>query len=568
LLALLFAVALLPRVAGVLWGGIHPDENVNASAKLLSGQWRPDEHYYPPLSNILNAGAFAVMFAVGRLIGVWHSAADFRAQYFADPTPFQMAGRLVCATLGAMAAPITAMLAARFDARRWGCVLAALLVAAIPVNVILSHLSKSADVGMATSFLLVSLCFVDFTRQPNSWRRAAMLGAAMAVAVSFKHSAVFFVGPAFVAALALGRYERREPWGAVLRGGAIVAVTSAVLWVILNIPLLADLRDFIAYQKVQSQMSSRPGGVSDVLRVVGTFLAGAFTGTGLALGIVALGVPVLMRRDRRFLALWACGIVGLLVVMKLTGLRPTPGLYLPYVTLMIGLVGVGYAAWAERMGERHGRVMTLLPLAVGVVLLAWPCVTVVRQALVEPAIVDVARTIRQRVPADAKILATRENQAGLPISVAAQVDERARHERLAAKYKVKLPPLAKERLIDPPGGYHVRRMPAAIGGLEVYDEKDVKTVTPFGWPIQKEEYDLDYWTRQGFTVFVVTDEEQRLTSKVPSYVKLYEQIRASCDLVKEVKARKPLFWEGDTKIYRLRGAAQIPPQTQPVATPG
>jgi hypothetical protein len=87
----------------------------------------------------------------------------------------------------------------------------------------------------------------------------------------------------------------------------------------------------------------------------------------------------------------------------------------------------------------------------------------------------------------------------------------------------------------------------------------------FAWPIQQEEYDLEYWTRQGFTVFVLTDEQERLTSKVPAYVRLYEQIRSSCELVKEVKARKPLFWEGDTRVYRLR--QQASPTTVPATAP-
>jgi hypothetical protein len=119
-------------------------------------------------------------------------------------------------------------------------------------------------------------------------------------------------------------------------------------------------------------------------------------------------------------------------------------------------------------------------------------------------------------------------------------------------------------MTDAPGGYFVCRMPAAIGGYEVYDEKDVKTVTPFAWPLQQEEYDLAYWTRQGYTMFVLTDEQQRLESNVRPYAQLYEQIRAACDLVKTVKTRKPLFWEEDTKIYRLRTAPGVS-QTQPAA---
>lgn len=558
MLLILFVIALLPRVAGVLWGGVHPDENINASVKLLAGQWIPDAHYYPPLSNILNAAAFGVMFVIGRLVGVWHSLGDFRAQYFTDPTPFQMAGRLVCATIGALAAPLTALLASRFGARRLGIFGAGLLIALLPVNVLLSHISKSTDVGMATAFILAALCFVDFTRDPANWKRAVALGAAIALAVSFKHSAVFFVAPLLLAAIVLAAPTFRDKNGALIRALLLIAATAGLLWIVLNIPILADLKNFIKFQKVQSQMSSRPGPVVDILRVTVPYIAATYTGATVLI-LAAFAVLPLLRRDKPMLLLWACTIIGILVVMKLTGLRPTVGLYLPYTTLMTALVGVAFASWGSS-SRRPARMVGCVGLVVCGVLLGVGCFRVVKQAMAEPAIDEVARVIRTTMPPDVKIMATRPEHAGLPISVEATAGERARHERLAAKYHVTLPGKAQERdAAGTTGGYHVRRIPWVTGGLEVYDEKDVKTIAPFGWPIQKEEYDLDYWTSQGFTVFVLTDEQERLTSGVKPYVKLYEQIRASCDLVKEVKARKPLLWEGDTRIYRLRSS----PSTRP-----
>jgi hypothetical protein len=289
------------------------------------------------------------------------------------------------------------------------------------------------------------------------------------------------------------------------------------------------------------------------------FVAGLFTGATLPVVLAFLALPAL-RPDKSVLALWASALIAILVVMKLTGLRPTVGLYLPYVTLMTALVGVSLGRWMSE-ARKPVRLVGIAGWAVCAGFLAFGCLKVVKEAMAEPAVTEVARVIREKTPPDVKILATRPEQAGLPVSAAARAGERARHERLATKYKVKLPREAEERNANAPGGYHVRRMPWVIGGLEIYEEKDVKVITPFAWPIQSEEYDLDYWTRQGFTVFVLTDEQAKLNSSVPAYVRLYQQILASCDLVKEVKARKPLFWEGDTKIYRLKEGSR--PATLP-----
>jgi hypothetical protein len=48
----------------------------------------------------------------------------------------------------------------------------------------------------------------------------------------------------------------------------------------------------------------------------------------------------------------------------------------------------------------------------------------VRQALAEPAIAEVGRVVRKVAPPDAKIMATRPEQAGLPLSAEAVAGER------------------------------------------------------------------------------------------------------------------------------------------------
>src|SRR4051812_736053 len=89
-LVLLFALALLPRTTGLIgfWNG---DEPWGAAGRVLTGQLSAGASIYLPLNCYLIAVSYVALYAIGRLVGVWHGTADFRAQYFYDPTPFILA---------------------------------------------------------------------------------------------------------------------------------------------------------------------------------------------------------------------------------------------------------------------------------------------------------------------------------------------------------------------------------------------------------------------------------------------------------------------------------------------
>jgi hypothetical protein len=144
----------------------------------------------------------------------------------------------------------------------------------------------------------------------------------------------------------------------------------------------------------------------------------------------------------------------------------------------------------------------------------------------------------------------------LPIDQAAMDDEHRRHERLAQKYGVKLPERAEDRKTyrhHTADGYYVRLMPGAFGGMEdLTTEKAETAVKPFWWPIQEEEYKLDYWSAQGFNIFVVENEAAMLVSTIPAYRSFHEQIKDRCEQVTVLPGRRALFGEGDVTIYRLR----------------
>ena len=206
ILALLFLFALALRLIGIDWGGAHDDENPAAAAKVLTGQLTNDQQYYPPLFTYLTAAAYAVLYAAGRVIGWWGSSAEFREVYFVDKTPFLIVGRAVTATLSATAAPLAALLALDHHVRKRDALIVGALVALLPGAIYWAHIAKS-DSALGPAYLLILLTGFRLLDRIGSRGRALALGAALAIAVSFKQSAIFFIVPIAVilAAAALDR---------------------------------------------------------------------------------------------------------------------------------------------------------------------------------------------------------------------------------------------------------------------------------------------------------------------------------------------------------------------------
>ena len=84
------------------------------------------------------------------------------------------------------------------------------------------------------------------------------------------------------------------------------------------------------------------------------------------------------------------------------------------------------------------------------------------------------------------------------------------------------------------GGYYVRGFAWLMGGLDELSPEEVKVVKPFAWPIQQEEWKLDYWIAQGFNIFVVGDEEIMLHHPVEVFRSFINEIKQRCDLMEVI----------------------------------
>lgn len=565
-LGLLFVVALVLRVSGVVSNAPTADEGTGASVRVLVGELTPSPFIYPPLLYYLNAAGFAIMFAAGRLLGVWLSPGDFQVQYFHDPTPFLAATRVVTATLGALAAPLAVLLAERLRLGRWPSLFVGVLVALMPLHVYLSHFAKS-DIGAVGALLFLAWAIVQKLDKPDAQWADAVVGFGAVLAPSFKQTTVLVVVPAALGLIMLLRWQRGVPWRQIGRSAGVALATGLLAAIPMNIGVLLDPRSFLDHQRLAALQSMRKATVGEIARALMPVLAGTFTGMSIP-ALAAWLVAPLVRRDRPFLLLWVATAVGVLVLGKMAGHKPVANHFMPAEVLAVTLAGVAVGTLWERGGAQR-----VVGAALGVALLvnmAYGAAVVNRQALARPMGSRVDEVIQSVArPGGDRILSGGIPGSRLPVDASARHDDRERHERLARKYGVTLPPQAPEHAADTTRGYYIRNFPYAYGGLETLKPEEVTVHRPFVWPIQPEEFELDYWTGKGFSVFVVQNEAGFLNCDVPAYRSFHRQIRERCDLVAVISSTRPLFDGSNVQVYKVRTASPAGVVAgRPVAIPG
>jgi hypothetical protein len=564
-LILLLFLALLPRLTGLLTFHTY-DENPSAAGRILTGELASGTGVTLPLINYLNAASYLLLYAIGRLIGVWHDTADFRASFFTDRTPFIFAIRLVAVTLGALAAPLAALIASRLDLSRRSALIVGVMIGLMPVHLWLSHIAKP-DSGVALGVLFLAWAILRKLDAPEAKGGDVIVGIALAIAVSFKQTAVFMAVPALAGLGALLRWDLGHPWSRIVRGFLAVLAACTVIWVPLNVGILADIRGFLDYQRIIAMVQTRSAPAYQVAKHVLTIIAGNVSGLTVA-GFVAWLFAPWVRHDRKFLLLWGASALGFVAIPAISGTTTQVRYLLPFATLALTLGCIATLSLCERRGLSQVAGISLVIAIVACE--SAGTIEVIRQAMALPMRKRCGEIIKAIAgPERDKILAAAPYLVGVPISAAADDEERARYERLAKKYGVELPERAREKLYrrdTMTGGYFVLGIPFTHGGTEDLPlESHRELIKPaLGiWPLQKEEWDLNYWTARGFTIFVVRDERSALdpAGQIPLYRALHLQIKKRCELVSVLPALRPLFGETELRIYRIRdrgGSAAYP----------
>lgn len=557
---LLFLIAFTLRALGVDYGYFHGDERINEAAKVLTGDIVPGQHFYPPLIHYLNAIGLAGLFATGLTLDWWSGAGSFRSQYFSDPTVFYVAARLIAAGIGALMAPLFYLIARRCGLEGWRAWVPGLLGALFPLGVFMAHIAKG-DVALATCMIAVFwslLARLDAGR-PGRWDIG--MGVFAVLVVSFKHSGVFVLVPFALGAMALIAWA--EGLRAMGRSLGRALLTVLLLWPLLNIGILLDFGNFLAFQKIQAVMSLRTdGGVWPGLATLAERSLELVWGLNPVMAAVALVTPVLLalpacevRRKPALLVIWGALVLATLAVAVMVGPRQPEHLWIANFAGFLLLAALCLAGLSETVSALGKATMAIL--AGGVLLTAAGTGIAVTEALAPPLWLTTDAYIAANL-ADRRIMTMADSR--LPKRKEAQEMEIARWARLAEKYDTPLPEMAEERLIheNAPDAVFYIGMPTVLYGLEGVDEDDPDyEVQAHAWPPQKEEWRLDHWLDQGFDTFVVKD-PAFLMSEVDSDLMraFFRDMDGRCTVAQRFEPAKPLFLERPIAIYRCPGVEE------------
>lgn len=550
----LFLLAFVLRAQGADYGYFHGDERISDAAKVLTGDLVPGQHFYPPLINYVNGVAFGGLFAVGLPLGWWDGVGSFRAQYFDDPTVFYVTARLVTAGLGALLAPLFYFCARRLGFGRVSSLVTGLFAVVYPLAVYQSHIAKG-DVAMASfivAAIAATLARVD-TQTPFRWD--VLLGVAVVLAVSFKHSAVFILAPLVFGHLAvLAYYEGLSACEkAILRG----LLSVAVLWPLLNIGTLLDFKTFLEYQQIQSVMSVRGSDQPlSGLVILAERVPQAVLGMNPVLGLAALVFPAFLLTpicDRQYkpllMVVWGALMIGTAATAILVGPRQPEHLWIGNFAGFLLLAGLGLIGLFQ-VARPGLRPLYGIVIAAGLGLSVWGALQPIKQALADPVYRETDAILRDRY-ADARVLSMADTE--IPIVQAARDMQHARWNHLAKKYGVTLPEMAEERLkeIASPDAQFIYPMPVAMYGLEHVDEDaEGYTVQAHAWPLQSEEWQLNYWLERGFSAVLLKDLDY-LRNEVDSPLirNFAAEVVERCTFVDAVTPRKPLFLEREVSVF-------------------
>lgn len=556
----LLLIAFLARVIGIDYGYWHSDERINDAARILSGQWMPTQHFYPPLFNYINAVFFALLYVGGRITFAWSSVSEFRSQYFADPTAFYMTARLVTAMLGAAVAPLFYLIARslKFDKSR--CLLMAMFGVFIPVMVLLCHISKS-DIPLATSAILVFYVLLEKYKHLFNWKYDVFLGLSITLALSFKHSYVFILAPLMFGHAYL--LWRKTDFPSAFKSLVITGAWMLATWCVLNLGILLDLQNFLDYQKIQAQMSLVGGGAY-AAAFTAWFSWSAHTAFGVN-GIVTvlfLVFPIYVNsrfcglNSKSLLNVFWCSIsFGTLVIILVSGTRQHSGLWVPYFTCMqlfVAVMLIDVLQSPLKNVKRVGFAATALTLAIS----CYGSLTIWQQALAQPIDEKIVQLVKQGL-SQKKILASFD--VALPQSKAAIEAEYSRHQRLAKKYGLALEAPASERFVEVSAEESVFwvTMPEVMFGLELTDDASLgAAMKAHTWPLQKQEWQLSYWLAQGFSVFIMADHDYHLHD-TPSLIfrGFHRELETDCNKISEFKPTKPYFLEPTVTVFECEAAA-------------
>lgn len=256
LLSSIFLVSLFLRIWGINFGlpyQYHYDEPffIMHALKFGTGDLNPHWFLYPTLQMYLLFFLYALLFVLGRVVGVFHSTYDLAILYFTDPSAFYLIGRFATAVFGVLTVAMVYVIGRRFFNSRVGILASWFLVFSF-LHVENSHYIKP-DVQM-TFLVVLSFYYSARILQKGATSDYVLAGMIGGFAVSTKYPAIFIFVPLVIAHLLRGSEEQGNFRKLIVNRKLLLATVIMGVGFFLGTPFaLLDFKHFfqsvIGFQK-------------------------------------------------------------------------------------------------------------------------------------------------------------------------------------------------------------------------------------------------------------------------------------------------------------------------------
>ncbi|MBX2813596.1 MAG: hypothetical protein KTR25_17395 [Myxococcales bacterium] len=560
-LIVIYVIGLLVRLAGVSWGGINEDEFINKAVRFLSGDPKPIDFFYPQLTSIISAIACGIMFLFGRFFGLIDSINELKEIYYANDEIFRVASRCAHSAIAALAGPISYLVARYFGFAYRVALIVALTTTLSPASIWFSHFAKPQN-GMAVGALAATAFAIAYMNDVQQRKFAVGIGISAGVAIAFMQSAIFILIPLAVTTFVHSLTDPRAKTQNVLADSGIATAFMGGTWVVLSALDLLYFAEFLEYQVLQSQLSLRSNGDFGTLYNHAFPVAISSTQGFGPITLILAPIAAAFSRVRPIKWLSIAFMVSAFVLAWTVGDRVMPRLFLHFIIALLALSALSFASLTDQKQLFLQRVgwIGMAALLVGN---CWGTALILRQAWSPSAPTLVSQALRELVtPKGPMVMASYVRETGLQPNAMAEALAYARHEQLAEKYGISIPSRSPERmeyLRAQGGGYPIIGMPWVIGGLETTKPEDVKVIKPYAWPVQPEEWDLDYWLVKGVKIYVTRNLAFYASNKATEFYRSFHQeLLDRCKLANHVNADRPLFFQTDYHIFDCREAPESP----------
>ena len=247
LIVLIVLMGLVVRVSGI-WSSQHIDESYQLYNSLRAGKLDFSESHLMGVYSYISFAFYALLYVVGRLVGLFGSLDDFIRAYCFHTQHFYLYGRLVECLAGTFCIYVLYRLGKKFWNQRVGWISALFLA----VNLTYVQISQSArGQAFCALFMILALYAIFLVMKAGKIRTYAAVGFWIGLAASIRIFALGMFVPLAVAA-ALGFLGNASPKGirkSIVVGLLTCAAAFGVAWLLGNVNYCLNVREGFSYLK-------------------------------------------------------------------------------------------------------------------------------------------------------------------------------------------------------------------------------------------------------------------------------------------------------------------------------